>query len=94
MRIKIPAQMWKSPTKFVSDGKYSPEGTISYRHLISIQGEAAKLYADEDLTSGLNGSRAKLDTGDPVDVNAEVDLYVTSGGKLGVALVALTERKG
>lgn len=92
-RITLPALMFRTPRKFVEDREdgFRPVGTISYQHSISIEGEGWKAYADTDLTEGLNGSRTKLDTGEPVPVEAVVDLYVNSRGKLVPALVALTE---
>jgi hypothetical protein len=95
-KITLRADMFRTPDRYVSDGKYSPEGTISFRHMLSIEGQSAKLYADTDLTQGLNGSAAKIgaEPGVGVPVNAVVDLYVSSGGKLTAKLLELREVKG
>ena len=97
-KASLYAQMFKTPRKFVSDGRFTPEGTVQFRHTVSIEGEAQDFYCDTDLTAGLNGSRSKLDTGDPVPVEVDLDLgMATVGNKKKLVaqdLVAVRERKG
>jgi hypothetical protein len=91
MHAKFHAHMYKSPRKYVSDGKFTPEGTVQFLHQISVEGDAAKFYCDTDLTASLNGSRGKLDQGLPVEVVATVDLAVRQGKLVSYDLVALEE---
>lgn len=92
-KATIRAEMFKSPRRYESDGKYTPVGTVQYLHSISIEGEAAKFYTSTDLTESLNGTRAKLDTGVAVPIEADVDLYVRGGKLTGGDLLALREVK-
>jgi hypothetical protein len=91
-KITLRAQLYRTPDKYVSDGTYSPAGTVSYRHQVSIEGAAALMYHDEDLTArDLNGSRELLDQGEGVPVEAVIDLYVAKSGKLTPKLLELRE---
>jgi hypothetical protein len=82
MHATINATMYRSPARYVSDGRFRPEGEVQYKHTISIEGAAAGFYCDADLTHQLNGERQDLDQGEAVPVLATVDLYVNAKGKL------------
>ena len=82
MHAQIRAELYKSPKRYVSDGRFTPEGTVQFMHAVSVEGASASFYCDTDLTSGLNGERDKLDQGVGVPVIATVDLTVNKAGKL------------
>lgn len=88
---EVSAVMYRSPRKYVSDGKFTPEGTIQFQHTLSIEGEGARFYCDADLTGGLNGSRAKLDKGEAVPVVATVRLGVQGRKLVAAELLSIAE---
>jgi hypothetical protein len=85
------AVMFKSPRRYVSDGRFTPEGTVQFAHEVSIEGNAQRFYCDDDLTVGLNGSRDRLNQGEGVPVLATLDLEVVKGKLQAVGLVKLAE---
>lgn len=94
--IPLPAIISGRPRKFektdFDSGDVIP-GKFSFRHQLLINGEAFKFYADEDFTASFNGQGDALDSGDPVKVTAELDVFPYSSGKPGLKLSGLTLRK-
>jgi hypothetical protein len=94
MHAQLQAHLFRSPKRYVSDGRFTPEGTVQFQHTLSIEGSSQVFYCDQDLTGGLNGQRDLLDQGNAVPVLATLDFYVTKAGKIQAGdLVALAPVK-
>ena len=76
----IRAEMYRSPRRLVSDGRFTPEGTVQFQHVVSFEGQAQTFYLDRDLTESLNGVRDQLNKGVAVPLHATVDLVVAKAG--------------
>ena len=79
MKVKAPAQLFKSPevkrrrdreTRELTDETYMLQSLI-------IEGQQYDFFVDDDLTEALNGQREHLDSGEPVSVFAHlrIDAY-------------------
>jgi hypothetical protein len=81
MHVEVPALMFKVPESWATKDRETgaPDGGTMYAHALVIEGEAVKLYSQEDKSLGLNGQREQLGGGEGVAVNVVLDLSPRNG---------------
>jgi hypothetical protein len=97
MQVLIPARLFALPEhrtfKESTDratGEIRPASSAWVTQFI-LGADAVKVYTDDDPTAGLNGSRAKLEGGEMIDVHAVCEVYGRSKSGIGIAVRSFQE---
>lgn len=95
MEIRVPVRLFALPTQKIwetdQQGNKLATPRVSWSCQAILGADAVKLYADDDPTLDLNGSREKLEAGAMIDVDAVLRLYPRKSG-IGVQLQYFAER--